>query len=353
MGKNYRYRWPLVFITIFLLCSIPLLMPSIEGSRLNNILTTGVYKNNSEIKCTIHDSTLYEQFDAILNFLKLRYGEREYEFIMKNLGNIQREYFGRNSVGVNGYFNPNSIISHIEALEKNNVDGAEKAKMLINGAYSAINSIMKKDTNENKKNTEDYYKFRLYYLIGRALSLGTDLGTWIRVVLPILLVLSILIIVVAAALPVFVPGVSAPDVLLMAVGALSVIIGYVGVRYYVAWLIAINSIDITLYITDRNGNPLNGLTVTARPWDNEKGRAGYIEDWDPFYGEQPLFDDSNGMYLIPLKHVPKIDVPPGIFDFYINGTVNGNRYSYSFDNSEEPISSGGRYTKVIVLEPEA
>ena len=166
MGKNYRYRWPLVFITIFLLCSIPLLMPSIEGSRLNNILTTGVYKNNSEIKCTIHDSTLYEQFDAILNFLKLRYGEREYEFIMKNLGNIQREYFGRNSVGVNGYFNPNSIISHIEALEKNNVDGAEKAKMLINGAYSAINSIMKKDTNENKKNTEDYYRFRLYYLIG-------------------------------------------------------------------------------------------------------------------------------------------------------------------------------------------
>ena len=351
-AKSKRYLVGTLFVLLVMLSSSTTVQ-AIHGSQISTLFSERfewIFPQNDDTRITglgtdFNDTK--EQLRAIIAFMKDNYNKKSYELAMKNLGYLQAKYLksGTPSMGSLTF----DLDSFMSILELQDDDVKEQAKEEIEEIYLAT-------LGGSRNNTQDFYNFRSLYILGNVITRDINFWNWTKVAQPLLFVINCILVYIiftffkVGALE---PAMSFFLTSFVTFGIWSIILA----RYAIAWVLSTSSIDMVLHFVNATGVHLTGLLVTATPWDRDiMGPFGSrvwrdFPEWE-FKGVEPSYSSCDGLYLIPGDHVGDVDVPPGIYNFRVTGCANdGNYYDTSFDNSEDPVPSYGRYAHFRTLQP--
>jgi len=329
--KKIQFLNKKAIVTSLLVCTILVLVstavPAIQSSTVTGKEITLNTTKDADKRYTIQISKIFE-------FMEERLDNNEYKRVTRSLGFLQRHCLRDKSSNSPSF----DLESFIMFIESQNEETQEKVKNMVEETYSAISTL-------DGKNTEDFYTYSAVYAIADILTLHFSPTEWIRISKFILFIGAIdaFIAIILAGMDI----VPLPSAIIFGAftGLLPMI--YVEIVFRTGSWLTGKSIDLAFYVLDNStGQPINGLTITAEPIDNNGIYKFPIQE----AGQLPINENTSGWYYIPMTHNSQKDVPPGIHHVVIEG--EGNESSYYYEFNTPGISMNGRYCQTITIDPE-
>lgn len=329
--KNFVNKKAIItsVLMVLIICFASTAIPIVQGSTLfrKEIKTNRIVETNEE------DEDYEIQFSEIFEFLKERLDDREYKSVMRSLCFLQRYYLRDKSANGIAF----DLESLIESIESQDEETQKIVKNMIDVTYSAISPF-------EGENTPEYYTYRTMYAIADILILHFPPSDWVRISELIVFIGAVDVLIAMLLAGSKVVPLYAAVIFGIFTGLVPII--YVEIVFRMgAWLTA-KSIDMAFLVVDNStGEPINGLTITSEPLDNNGIYKFIIQE----AGQLPIDESTSGWYFIPLGHNSGNDVPPGIHNISIEGVIGENEYDYWFHTPG--ISMNGRYGATIRIDP--